>query len=141
MGPPVPRYDGRAKVTGGARYPSDVPVASPAFAFLVTSAIARGRIVRMDLAAARAVGGVLDILTADNTRELKHVKFAAGGAGASTSIQGLGPDIDHDGQIVAVILADSFEAAREAAHKVDIDLCGGRAGGNLRRRQRPRGES
>ncbi|MDQ2079872.1 xanthine dehydrogenase family protein molybdopterin-binding subunit [Xanthobacteraceae bacterium Astr-EGSB] len=120
MGPPVPRYDGRAKVTGDARYPSDVPVASPAFAFLVTSAIAKGRIVRMDLAAAQAVPGVLDILTAEDTRELKHVKFAAGGAGASTSIQGLGPDIDHDGQIVAVVLADSFEAAREAAHKVDI---------------------
>jgi xanthine dehydrogenase YagR molybdenum-binding subunit len=119
MGPPVPRYDGRAKVTGDARYPSDVPVASPAYAFLVTSAIAKGRIERMDLAAARAVPGVLDILTAENTRELKQVKFAAG-PGVSTSIQGLGPNVDHDGQIVAVVLADSYEAAREAAHTVDI---------------------
>ena len=120
MGPPVPRYDGRAKVTGAARYPSDVPVANPAYAYLVTSAIARGRIVRMDLGRARAVAGVLDILTADNTKELKTLAYAPGGGGASTSIQGLGPEIAHDGQIVAVVLADSYEAAREAAHQVEI---------------------
>jgi xanthine dehydrogenase YagR molybdenum-binding subunit len=120
MGPPVPRYDGRAKVTGAARYPSDVPVANPAYAYLVTSAIARGQIAHMDLGRANAVAGVLDILTADNTKELKTLAYAPGGGGASTSIQGLGPQIAHDGQIVAVVLADSYEAAREAAHQVDI---------------------
>ena len=35
MGAPEPRMDGRAKVTGEARYPSDMPVSNPAFAFLV----------------------------------------------------------------------------------------------------------
>ena len=49
MGQPIPRYDARLKVTGGARYPSDVAVNNPAFAFLVTSAIAKGRIMRLDL--------------------------------------------------------------------------------------------
>jgi xanthine dehydrogenase YagR molybdenum-binding subunit len=44
MGQPVPRYDARLKVTGSARFPSDVPVSNPAFAFLVTSAIAKGRV-------------------------------------------------------------------------------------------------
>jgi xanthine dehydrogenase YagR molybdenum-binding subunit len=121
MGPPVPRYDGRAKVTGEARYPSDVAVANPAYAYLVTSAIARGRIARMDIARAASVPGVVDILTADNTRELKSLAYAPGGGGASTSIQGLGPQIAHDGQIVAVVLADTYEAAREAARAVEID--------------------
>src|SRR5204863_776205 len=36
----------------------------------------------------------------------------------STSIQRLGPDIAHDGQIIAMVVADSYEAAREAAYKV-----------------------
>ena len=54
---------------------------------------------------ARAVPGVLEILTADSTSELREVKFLAGGGGATTSIQGLGPEIAHDGQIVAVVLA------------------------------------
>ena len=40
--------------------------------------------------------------------------------GASTSTQQLGPEIDHDGQIVAVVLADTFEAARDAARRVRV---------------------
>jgi len=74
----------------------------------------------MDLVEARAVPGVLEILTHDNTGELAEVEFASGGSGASTSIQRLGPEISHDGQIIAVVIADSFEAAREAAHKVKV---------------------
>jgi xanthine dehydrogenase YagR molybdenum-binding subunit len=121
MGEPVPRYDARLKVTGAARYPSDAPVSSPAFAVLVTSPIARGRITGMDLAAAQAVPGVLDILTHENTGELESLPYKGGGGGASTSMQGLGPEIGHDGQIVAMVVADSFEAAREAAYKVQVD--------------------
>ena len=120
MGGPVPRYDARLKVTGTARYPSDVPVNNPAYACLVTSAIAKGRIREMDLRAAQTVSGVLAILTAENTDELKPINFGGGGGGATTSIQDLGPEIRHDGQIVAVMVADTFEAAREAAYKVGI---------------------
>lgn len=121
MGEPAPRYEARLKVTGAARYPSDEPVSNPAYAFLVTSAIARGRIHGMDLTAARQVPGVLDILTLENTGELQDMKYVPGGGGPSTSIQTLGPDIAHDGQILAMVVADSFEAAREAAYKVAID--------------------
>ncbi len=120
MGEPVPRYDARLKVTGAARYASDASVRNPAFAFLVTSAIAKGRITGMDLAAAQAVPGVLDILTHENTGELKPLKYSAGGGGPTTSMQGLGPEIGHDGQIVAMVVADTFEAAREAAYKVQV---------------------
>ena len=115
MGKPEPRYDARLKVTGEARYPSDVPLKNPAFAFLVTSSIARGELTRIDTGEARAVPGVLDILTHENTAELNSGKF---GGGASTSIDKLGPEIFHDGQIIAMVLADTFEAAREAAYKV-----------------------
>jgi xanthine dehydrogenase YagR molybdenum-binding subunit len=117
MGKPAPRADARLKVTGAARYPADFPVANPAFGFLVTSAIAKGRIERLDLEEAAAVEGVLDILTYQNTTELRDVNFADG---AATSIQKLGPDILHEGQIVAMVLADSYKAAREAAYKVKI---------------------
>ena len=116
MGEPAPRLDARLKVTGEARYASDFPVSNPAFAFLVTSTIAKGRITALDLAEARAVPGVLDILTHENTGDLKAVAFGS----ASTSTQQLGPEIDHDGQIVAVVLADTFEAAREAARRVSV---------------------
>jgi xanthine dehydrogenase YagR molybdenum-binding subunit len=115
MGRPEPRYDARLKVTGQARFGSDVPVSNAAYAFLVTSAIAKGRIKKLDLAQARAVPGILDIFTHENTSEIKPGKF---GAGASTSIDNLGPEIVHDGQIIAMVVADTFEAAREGAYKV-----------------------
>ena len=116
MGEPAPRLDARLKVTGEARYASDFPVSNPAFACLVTSTIAKGRITALDLAEARAVPGVLDILTHENTGDLKAVAFGS----ASTSTQQLGPEIDHVGQIVAVVLADTFEAARNAARRVRV---------------------
>src|SRR5262245_59445661 len=118
MGAPEPRYDARLKVTGKARYPSDVPMTNPAFAFLVTSSIAKGKLVSLDLVEARAVPGVIDILTRDDAFALQGGKF---GQGAATSIDQLGPDIAHDGQIIALVLADTYEAAREAAYKVHAD--------------------
>ncbi len=115
MGAPAQRYDARLKVTGEARYPADVPVANPAYAALVTSAIAKGKITALDLDAAQAVPGVLDILTYRNTSELKPAKF---GDSSATSIQDLGPNIQHAGQIIAVVVADTLEAASEAAANV-----------------------
>jgi len=117
MGEPAPRIDGRQKVTGEALYPSDFPVRNPAFAYLVTSPIAKGRISQIDLGEAFSVPGVLDILTHENTR-LKEIKYSTGGGGGpTTSWQNLGPEIGHDGQIVAVVVADTFEAAREGAYR------------------------
>jgi len=117
MGAPAPRLDARLKVTGEARYPADTPVANPAYAVLVTSTIAKGRIERLDLDAARNMPGFLDILTHENTNELKAVKF---GEGSATSIQKLGPEIFHEGQIIAVVVADGFEAATEAARNIRV---------------------
>lgn len=120
MGQPEPRIDGRLKVTGQARYASDLPVNNPAFAFLVTSPIARGKITSIDANDAKGVHGVLDIFTHENTGDLKPIKYAPGGGGPSTSMQDLGPEIHHDGQIVAMVVANTFEAAREAAYKMKI---------------------
>ncbi len=118
MGNPEPRLEAKLKVTGQARYGSDMPVRNPAFAYLVTSSIARGTITSIDLNDAKAVPGVIDIFTHENTGELKQLNYGAGGA--TTSIQDLGPKIQHDGQIVGMVVANSFEAAREAAYKVKI---------------------
>jgi xanthine dehydrogenase YagR molybdenum-binding subunit len=121
MGQPVPRYDAVAKVTGKAQYAADVPLANPAYAYLVTSSIAKGRIDSFDLAAAKQVRGVIDVVTHENAEKLKEAKLFSNGGYASTTIQPLkSPDIGHAGQIIAVVVADSFEAAREAAHLVKV---------------------
>ena len=125
MGEGVPRLDARLKVTGEARFAADMPVDHPAYAVLVTSSIARGRLTGLELDAARAVPGVLDILTAETTGALKPLKFQQ--AGSATSIQSLGPDIFHDGQTIAVVLGDTLEAAQEGAAKVKPSYAAERA--------------
>jgi len=122
MGNPVPRYDAVAKVTGKASYAADVPLANPAFAFLVTSAIAKGRIDSFDLSDARKVPGVIDVVTHETMEKLKEAKLFSDGGYTSSTIQPLqSAEIAHDGQIIAVVLADSFEAARDAAYRVRVN--------------------
>ena len=122
MGQPAPRVDARLKVTGQASYASDYDVKNPGYAYLLTSAISNGSITAIDDAAASAVDGVLLILTHRNAADaVKEIKFSKNGGPASTSIVPLSsPKIWHDGQIVALVVADRFEAAREAAHKLKI---------------------
>jgi xanthine dehydrogenase YagR molybdenum-binding subunit len=118
MGRPEPRIDGRLKVTGEARYGSDFAVSNPAYAFLITSTISKGRINQIDQREARAVPGVLEIFTHENVKGLNEVKFSTGGGGETTSWQDLGPEIGHDGQIIGMVVADTYEAAQEAASLV-----------------------
>lgn len=121
MGQPAPRYDAAAKVTGRATYGSDMPLDNPAYAFLVTSAIARGRINSFDLDDARRVRGVIDIVTHENAPKLKESKLFSNGGYAGTTIQPLkSANISHDGEIIAVVVAESYEAAREAANRVKV---------------------
>src|SRR6267154_1959535 len=114
FGRPTPRIDGIAKVTGRARYPSDEPVANPAFAYLVTSAIARGRIGGFNLEPAKAVAGVLDILTHEHVGSQAKPPLTLAGGPTTTTLES--DHIWHDGQIIALVVADTYEAAREAAN-------------------------
>lgn len=122
IGASAPRLDARLKVTGEARYASDMALAEPAYAFLATSAIARGRIANIADGEARAVPGVIDILTHQNTgNAVKQGKLFSDGGYVGSTIMPLGSDrVWHGGQIVAVVLAETFEAAREAAHRLNI---------------------
>jgi xanthine dehydrogenase YagR molybdenum-binding subunit len=122
FGKPTARIDGVAKVTGVARYASDERVANPAFAYFVTSAIARGRIGAFRLERANEVPGVLDILTHQNVGD--QTKSAVGPDGGPTTTTLESDRIWHAGQIIAVVLADTYEAAREAAHKVEVAYVG-----------------
>ena len=123
MGQPVPRYDARVKVTGGALYAADVSLPDTAFAYLLSSRIAKGRIKAFDLRAAKALPGVLDILTYETIGEAIHkVKYMTEGGPASNSIMPLGSaEIAYAGQTIAVVLANTFEAARDGANRIIVE--------------------
>lgn len=117
---PEKRVDGAAKVTGAARYAADEPVPHPAYAVAVTSAIAKGRIAAFHLEKARAVPGVLDILTYENVgNALEGPPRGPDGGPTTTTLQDA--RIWHDGQIIALVVADTFEAARAGAYAVRVD--------------------
>jgi xanthine dehydrogenase YagR molybdenum-binding subunit len=119
FGKATSRIDGIAKVTGSARFAGDEPVANPAYAYLVTSAIARGRIDSFNLERAQAVRGILDILTFENVGGQAKPMPGPDGKPSTSSLESA--QIWHDGQIIAIVLADSYEAAREAANKVQVN--------------------
>lgn len=122
MGQPAPRQEGRAKVTGEARYPSDVRLPRTAHACLHLSRIGRGTIRGFDLTAARAVHGVIDILTHETVGEaIRQTPAIYQGGYTSDSLLPLGSaEIAHWGQPIAMVVAETYEAAREAAQRIVV---------------------
>ena len=116
VGIPHDRIDGAAKVTGSAPYAYERHDAAPnaAYGWMVGAAIARGRIVAMDLRAAQDAPGVLGIVTHANAGKLGKGSF-------NTAPLLGGPRIDHYDQAVALVVADSLENARAAAALLRID--------------------
>ena len=122
IGAATARVDGRLKVRGEAQYGSDFAPAGAAHAYLVTSRIARGRIAGIDERAARAVPGVLEVFTWRNVGSAVKAGQTFDQQGyMCTSIAPLASSrVWHDGQIVAMVVADTWEAAREAAGRLAI---------------------
>ena len=115
VGRPTPRIDGPRKTTGTARYAyeqRETPT-TPAYGYVLGAGIARGRIVSMDLSAARAAPGVLAIVTAENAGKLHKGQY-------NTAPLLGGPEIAHYHQAIAVVVADSFERARDAAQRIRV---------------------
>ena len=66
IGQPLTRRDGPLKVTGQATFAADNHPDGMLFAVLAVSSIARGRVAEMNLAAARAHPGVVEVMTPAN---------------------------------------------------------------------------
>src|SRR5437899_13073093 len=66
IGAPLDRIDGVQKVTGAAKYAYEYPVEGVTYVFPVQSTIARGRISSIDASAARALPGVIAVLSHEN---------------------------------------------------------------------------
>jgi len=126
VGQPIDRIDGRLKTTGTAPYAyerHDV-VANQAYGYVVGSAIPKGRIATMDLAAAEAAPGVLGIVTAKSAGKLDKRDYNV------ARLLG-GPEIQHYHQAIALVVAESFEQARAAAQLVRVDYQPGKGAFDL----------
>src|SRR5712664_4349051 len=66
IGQPLTRRDGVLKVTGAARYAAAHHPPGMLYAVLAVSSIARGRVAFLDVAAAKAHPGVVEVITPAN---------------------------------------------------------------------------
>jgi xanthine dehydrogenase YagR molybdenum-binding subunit len=116
IGKPIPRIDGPLKTTGKAIYAYEWhdPNTRYAYGYIVGSAIAKGRIRSMHVAAARNAPGVIAVVTSDGVGELKKGKY-------NTAKLFGGTEIQHYHQAIAVVVAETFEEARAAAALVKVD--------------------
>lgn len=123
IGSPINRVDGREKVTGRARYAAEHAPAGMLYGYVVSSAIAKGSITAIDEAAARSVPGVVEVLTHVNRPQIawRDSSYQDEVAPPGTPFRALGDEkIMFSGQPVAVVLAETFEAARYAASLMDV---------------------
>jgi xanthine dehydrogenase YagR molybdenum-binding subunit len=125
FGTPTSRVDGHAKVTGAARYAGEHNVGGLAYAAVVTSTIAQGRIARIDTSEALRVEGVLDILTHENRPPMARSSCAYKDDVAPEQGEPLRPLYDDkilfNRQPIALVLAEEWEIARFAASLVRVE--------------------
>jgi xanthine dehydrogenase YagR molybdenum-binding subunit len=125
IGTPAPRVDGRAKVTGAAKYAADFNAPGLAYGSIVTSTIAKGRIVRIDASKARRIAGVIDVLTHENRPRMADADQAYKDDVAPVEGSPFRPlyddKIKFSGQPVAIVVAEESEIARFAASLVRVE--------------------
>jgi xanthine dehydrogenase YagR molybdenum-binding subunit len=122
IGKPISRIDGPKKVSGQAPYAIEHRMPNLAFAAPVTSTIANGRITAIDTSRAEKMPGVLTVLHYGNVGSL----YRPAGSLEEMSRPGESrppfedENIYYYGQYVALVVADTFEQAQDAAFHVEV---------------------
>ncbi len=113
IGAPLDRIDGTRKVTGTATYAYEYPVEGVTYVFPVQSTIAKGRVVSIDASAARALPGVIAVLSHENAPRLAPLDDAEPAVFQTDAVA-------YHGQFVAAVVATTSEIARQAASLVVV---------------------
>lgn len=117
LGTPADRPDGHLKVTGAATYAADDVPEGCAFGMLVR-APGQGAVSVANADEVRAMPGVLAVI-----RDERMIRNAAQGTANEAPAQGV-ETAAYTGQPVALVVAESFEAARHAANVLKITVEG-----------------
>ena len=119
IGTATSRIDGKAKVTGEAKYAGEFNVPGLAYGYVVESTIPRGRITRIDATTALQVGGVIDVLTHQHRPQMADSDNAYKDEAAPEQGSPYRPlyddKVQFSGQPIALVVAEDWETARFAA--------------------------
>jgi xanthine dehydrogenase YagR molybdenum-binding subunit len=125
IGAPLDRVDGVLKVTGQARYAAEFAREDLLHGHVYTARIARGKITRIDVKAALAVPGVVEVLTHENRPhvawlDLFHKDMVAPPIGDPFRAL-YDREVHFSGQPIALVVAATPEIARHAARLVEVE--------------------
>jgi len=122
IGSNAQRQDGADKVRGKPIYAADDARAHMAYALPLLATVGKGRITRIDTSKAEAIPGVILVLTYKNMEKLKPMRFLFAGGQGAQSLQPLQSDaVAYRGQVVALLVANTVEAAHEAIGLIDVE--------------------
>jgi len=123
VGQPIDRVDGRLKVTGTATYSHEYYPDKVTYGVCVMSTIAKGRMKNLDTSVAERAPGIINILTYKNSMNLHFPSGGDPGAGkyGEKDLLPLQSDrIFYGGQVIAVVIGETFEQAEHAASLVKV---------------------
>ncbi len=125
VGKPLDRVDGRLKVTGGARFAAEHVLENMAYAAPVFSTIAKGTVKSIDTSVAKSSEGVIAVITPQDMPRLKAPtllnlmkpdKFAASNLPVFQDQR-----VHWNGQVVALVVAETHEQAQAAASLIHVE--------------------
>jgi xanthine dehydrogenase YagR molybdenum-binding subunit len=115
IGQPLTRRDGVLKVTGAAKYAADEHPPGMLYAVLAVSSIARGRVASLDVAAAKAHPGIVEVITPANRPPLAQDPDERSDL-FTFRLDLLQSDrVRYANQPIAIVIAETLEAATEGA--------------------------
>ncbi len=115
IGQPLTRRDGVLKVTGAAKYAADQHPPGMLYAVLASASIARGRVAHLDVAAAKAHRGVVEVITPANRPALAQDPDEKSNPFMFRLDLLQNDRVRYAGQPIAVVVAETLEAATEGA--------------------------
>jgi xanthine dehydrogenase YagR molybdenum-binding subunit len=124
MGQPLDRVDGRLKVTGQARYAGEFGEPGLLHGSVVSSRIARGRVIHIDTSKALALPGVVAVIDHTHRPEIASYDKSyedADSADGSPFRPLYNDRVLYSGQPLALVVADNLELARHAGSLITIE--------------------
>jgi xanthine dehydrogenase YagR molybdenum-binding subunit len=115
IGEPLTRRDGVLKVTGAAKYAADQHPPTMLYAVLAVSSIARGRVAFLDVAAAKAHRGVVEVITPANRPPLAQDPDEKTNPFMFRLDLLQSDRVRYANQPIAIVIAQTLEAATEGA--------------------------
>ncbi|WP_201595980.1 xanthine dehydrogenase family protein molybdopterin-binding subunit [Psychrobacter vallis] len=115
VGKPINRVDGSLKVSGQAKYSAEIHLNNQAYGVLVGATIAKGQVEKIDSDSLKGIPNIIKVVT-DPEHFLRNSQ--QGGAKKAPK-QGV-TEIFYHGQPIAVVIAETFEAATEGAKALKV---------------------